>query len=235
MPRPDNGDDDGEDEEDDEDTSSDPGLDDEIASHDHQDVIEKKSTDYSQSGMKRIPGPSRTGWTKSPYPFGNNENFTLASLQDRGKVLGTPSYQTDDIDFEHYHKNDIQIFAWPDDDVADQLVAIYFEEVHLTMPLLDRLAFTECYRNFARGSDNLSHEEVIWLSTLNILFAISSFHSYLRNGQGKTQHYDHLLYLERAKILSMDQGLLYEESSISTTCATGMFCLYFIMTCSLNR
>jgi hypothetical protein len=91
------------------------------------------------------------------------------------------------------------------------------------------------YHQFTKGSDNLGIEDSIWLAMANTVFAISSVYFDLTKDPDRGSHQDHLIYCARAKMLFLDQGLLYQDARISTTSALGLLCLYFITTCRLNR
>ncbi|RDL31506.1 uncharacterized protein BP5553_09715 [Venustampulla echinocandica] len=84
-------------------------------------------------------------------------------------------------------------------------------------------------------STDLSWDDMIFLGTLNIIFAISSYYAHLKKSEHRGPHYDHLIYVARAKMLCMDQGLLYEDQGVTTICATGLLSLYYVATSRLNR
>lgn len=145
------------------------------------------------------------------------------------------SYHTEDADMEYYDTSNVNCFDWPDKGLADDLVRSYFETIHGAFPIVEKVGFMSRYSQFVQGAVDLQVEDVLWLGTLNTIFAISAVYAHLTRSRTRGHHCDHLVYLARAKILCLDQGLLYEDARIQTTSALGLLCLYFITTGRLNR
>jgi hypothetical protein len=158
---------------------------------------------------------------------------TTVGRHDSGFTLA--SYHTEDADVEYVDTSNIDPYEWPDPKVADRLIQSYLNHVHDTLPIIDKAVFMSKYRNFIRGSNDLGLEDAIWLATVNTIFAISSVYFDLSKSPERGSHRDHLIYCARAKMLSLDQGLLYQDARVSTTSALGLLCLYFIATCRMNR
>ncbi|CZR65645.1 uncharacterized protein PAC_15545 [Phialocephala subalpina] len=168
--------------------------------------------------------------------------YDTKTLAQQGSTLGThqsgytlASYHTEDADVEFVDMSNINEFDWPDYETADVLLGLYFENVHGTLPLVDREKFTTKYHDFPRGSEDLSSEDRVWLGTLNLIFAISAFYAQLIKRHDCGHHHDHLIYLKRAKVLCLDEDLLFKDARVSTARVLGLLCLYFISTCRLNR
>jgi hypothetical protein len=152
--------------------------------------------------------------------------------------IALASYHTEDADIEFFDASHIAPIDWPDPKTADALVEAYFDHVHEAFPILDRAAFMLRYKGFNRGATDLLKEDLIWLATFNIVFAIGAVYFNLTTeskDRSRTLHHDHLIFFTRAKALYLDQGLLYEDARIPTTCALGLLGLYFLATCRLNR
>ncbi|KAF8846750.1 hypothetical protein BDZ45DRAFT_755662 [Acephala macrosclerotiorum] len=178
---------------------------------------------------------SSVAWAKrtaQEYETKTQQQSTLGKTES-GYTLA--SYHTEDADVEFVDMSNVNAFDWPEYETANSLVAIYFENVHGTLPLLDKAAFNAKYNRFARGSANLSSEDSIWLGSLNIIFAISAFYAQLTKYQDRGHHHDHLIFLKRAKMLCLDEDLLFQDARISTARVLGLLCLYFVSTCRLNR
>ncbi|KAH7317930.1 fungal-specific transcription factor domain-containing protein [Rhexocercosporidium sp. MPI-PUGE-AT-0058] len=161
------------------------------------------------------------------------EAASISGKSQPALVMG--SYHTEDADVEFFDTSNINCFDWPEPEVADALVQSYFDTVHPALPIVDKINFMSQYNQFDRTSVNLSIEDVIWLGTLNTIFAISAVHAHLTRSRIRGHYCDHLIYLARAKTLCLDQGLLYEDARVHTTSALGLLCLYFVSTCRLNR
>ncbi|KAG9228484.1 hypothetical protein BJ875DRAFT_389311, partial [Amylocarpus encephaloides] len=65
-----------------------------------------------------------------------------------------------------------------------------------------------------------------WLGILNLIFAITAYYRHLSNSDYRGHHTDHLVFCARAKLLCMDESLLYRDARISTVYAMGLQCLY---------
>lgn len=161
------------------------------------------------------------------------QNESSLGTYDIGYALA--SYHTEDDDVEFVDLTGVNAFDWPDYETANDLVGLYFENVHSILPLLDRQSFFTKYGNFVRGTATLSKEDSVWLGSLNIIFAISAVYGQLSKRYGPHYHQQHLVYLKRAQILCLDQPLLFEDARVSTCRVLGLLCLYFVSTCRLNR
>jgi len=155
-------------------------------------------------------------------------------LSHTGFVL--PSYHTEDADVEVFDTSNVNLFDWPDKEAADLLVESYFTTTHEECPLVDKFNFMRRYNQFDRSSSaNLSIEDVIWLGTVNAIFAISAVHAHLTRSRNRSYDWDHLIYIARAEMLCSDAGRRCEDASVPISSALGLLCLYFIVTCRLNR
>ncbi|PVH70541.1 hypothetical protein DL98DRAFT_504521, partial [Cadophora sp. DSE1049] len=170
---------------------------------------------------------SSVAWAKRTA----DETFTGGHA---GLVLS--SYYTEDADVEFFDTSNVNPFDWPDPKLADTLVESYFATTHKACPIVDKFNFMRRYNQFDRSSSiDLSTEDIIWLGTLNTIFAVSAVHAHLTRCRNRGHDWDHLVYVARAKMLCLDAGLLYEDANVPTASALGLLCLYFIVTCRLNR
>ncbi|EPE24930.1 Zn2/Cys6 DNA-binding protein [Glarea lozoyensis ATCC 20868] len=147
-----------------------------------------------------------------------------------------PSYHIEDGDISYVvDEETLDIFEWPDIRLAHELVRNYFAHVHNAFPIIDKLSFESWYTRATPDTSSLSEDETVWLSTLNLIFAIAAYHAHLTNAQHRGAHYDHQVYCARAKKLSMDERLLYRDARLSNVSAMGLQCLYYLATCHINR
>ena len=163
----------------------------------------------------------------------SNSNETSITLQEND--LSLASYHTEDADVQGIDVSTISMFEWPDLQLGHTLVGSYFEHVHNAFPIIDKLSFEYWYTRARPGSTTLAEDETIWLGILNLIFAITAYHGHLSNSDYRGHHTDHLVFCARAKLLCMDESLLYRDARISTVCAMGLQCLYYIATVNLNR
>ena len=152
---------------------------------------------------------------------------------DTGFTLS--SYHVEDADVEYVDTSNVNPYDWPVNNLADTLVRLYFDHAHDTFPILDRARFMARYRSFERGSSNLEASDVIFLGTVNVVFAISAVFADLTNCEGQRQVDDHLIYSARAKMLCMDQSFIIQDARISTTCFLALLSLYYVSNGKLNR
>lgn len=163
----------------------------------------------------------------------NSQQDSAARGHEASMIL--VSYHTEEADVEFFDATIVQPFDWPDRNDADELVALFFTHVYPAQPLLDEATFMNQYHRFPRGSINMSPDNLIWLGTLNLIFGIGAVYRHLTKAQHRGIPSDHLVYLTRAKMLCLDQGLLYEDARVTTVSALGILALYFMATCRLNR
>jgi hypothetical protein len=174
-------------------------------------------------------------WTKKMTGDRANKNYGGLTMPDDDRIPVSIPYHTEDSDLEFYDPSNVQTYEWPAPNIADKLIQLYFEHVQPVVPLLNEPSFMERYHKFPRGSNNLSQDDLIWLSTVNMVFAISSVFSNMSKSGIKAHYQDHLQYFTRARSLYLDQRILYLDTRVSTTRALGLLSLYFISTCNLNR
>jgi hypothetical protein len=152
---------------------------------------------------------------------------------DTGFALA--SYHVEDADVEYVDTSNVSAYDWPEYNLADRLVRLYFDHAHDSFPILDRANFMARYRSFERGSTNLRPTDVIFLGTVNAVFAISAVFADLTNCENEGHVDDHLIYSARAKMLCMDQSFIFTDARISTTVFLGLLSLYYVSNCKLNR
>lgn len=162
-----------------------------------------------------------------------SQNDSALGAYETGYALA--SYHTEDDDVEFVDLKNVNAFDWPDYATANNLVGLYFDHVHGIFPILDRQSFFAKYDNFVRGAIHPSAEDSVWLGSLNIIFAISAVFGQLSKRYGPQHHQQHLIYLKRARMLCLDQPVLFEDARVSTCRILGLLCLYFVTTCRLNR
>ena len=208
----------------------------EVGSTGSLDVV-NVDTDRSETRATGHMGKSSSvTWAKRTANEVQQSGKSVASLGLDGGFTST-TYHTEDKDVDHIEPDnfDVDFFDWPDPVVADGYIESYFEHVHHTFPILDKVGFMVEYNHFERGSRDLTASQTIWLGTLNTLFAISSQYAQITEAQPRELHYEHYIYCARAKGLLVDEGFLYQDVSIKTLRALGLLSLYYMTTGRLNR
>ncbi|CAG8978305.1 hypothetical protein HYALB_00005891 [Hymenoscyphus albidus] len=181
---------------------------------------------------------SSVSWAKRTAEEVLHSGSQESSIAPQESDINISSYHTEDQDIEQLEFNPLTSFEfsheWPEPLLAEGLVQSYFKDVHNSLPILDKPTFLGEYRNFRHKSTS-TEEGHIWLGTLNLVFAISSYHADLKQSKEQRHYNSHQIYLQRAKLLCMNDNLLYKDARISTVCGLGLLCLYYTATCNLNR
>jgi hypothetical protein len=175
---------------------------------------------------------SSVAWAKRTVEECQNED-RVAGKQAIGFTLA--SYHTEDADLEVVDMSNVNPYEWPDSKLTDTFLRAYFDHVHTVFPILDKANFMVNYNGFRRGSQDITYSERIWLAKLNGVFAIMAIHAHLTKSEYQGHYNDHLVYCARAKMLCLDEGVLYQDPRVSTTRALGLLSLYFIAAGRLNR
>lgn len=216
--------------------SGDEDVDTEVGSTGSLDVVNVDTDRDDTRATGHMGKSSAVAWAKRTADECENESNQDSIMGKQDTAFVRASYLTEDADVMHVDLSNIDAFEWPEPKLADDLVQSYFDTVHIAFPILDKANFMITYNSFSRGSRMMAPDRYIWLGTLNAMFAVTSFHANLtKNEHLRGHHNDHLIYCERAKLLCMQEGLLYQDANVSTTRALGMICLYYLATCRLNR
>lgn len=154
---------------------------------------------------------------KSQYP--ENE-FTLHAV----------NYHLDDLDISV--PGPVQLYSMPSRQLADRLFDDYLTTVHPFFPIINRPLFRAQFRTFfetaARPGDK-------WLAILNMIFAISAKHAHLIDAPWRGDDNDHLVYLTRARILSMNGDVLFSHPDLQQVQVEGLIAFYLLSSDQINR
>ncbi|KAF3941479.1 hypothetical protein ABW19_dt0210187 [Dactylella cylindrospora] len=147
---------------------------------------------------------------------------------------GPRSYHLDDLApfIPLPHAEDA--FKVPDRHTADPLVESFFNTIHLAFPIIFKPQFLKEY--YAFMNDRILVQPIrTWLASLNVIFAIGSFHSNLINATGKEATSDHLTYLARAQALFFNGSILFNNPDRRQVQALGLLGIYLLATKQINR
>ena len=207
----------------------------EVGSTGSIDVINVDADQDDTRGTGHMGKSSAVAWAKRTADEYEKAVGKDTTLGHDGNGLTLASYHTEEGDLEDVDTSNVNPYDWPEVKLADALVQSYFAHVHDPFPILDKSNFMKTYRDFRRGSSDISKQEAIWLGTLNCVFAIAAVHAHLTRSEFEGHHFDHLIYSARAKRLCMDEGLLYQNARVSLARCAGLLTLYYITTGRLNR
>ena len=128
---------------------------------------------------------------------------------------------------------DVDAFALPNMDVADNLLNTYMNSVHCTYPIVGKNTFVNQYRTFFRGPPIKPGSK--WMAVLNLVFAIAAKHSHLTRAPWAGDASDHLVYFERARLLGLTAERLMDHSDMQQVQVYGLTAFYFLCIDQMNR
>jgi hypothetical protein len=150
--------------------------------------------------------------------------------QDDDLALHAVSYHLDDIDVSV--PESVDIYAMPSRDLADKLFDDYLRTVHPFFPMINRPLFSAQYRTFFDSSARPGDK---WLAILNMIFAIAAQHAHLIQAPWQGDDKDHLVYLTRARILSMNGDVLFSHPDLQQVQVEGLIAFYLLSSDQINR
>ena len=140
----------------------------------------------------------------------------------------------------NYHLDDLTILppgpvdahAMPPPELADQLFESYLTTVHPSFPIINRTLFRAQYRTFF---DNGARPCDKWLAILNLIFAIGAHYAHLVHAPWRGDPGDHLVYLTRARVLSINSDDLFCHPDLQQVQVEGLTAFYLLSTHQINR
>lgn len=158
----------------------------------------------------------------------NDSAVPLAEAQEDFRVYNS-SYHLDD--FAIATLDVVDPFELPTRDTAENLFNAYISRVHPSFPLIGKTTFTQQFRRFMAG-DSPGEK---WLAILNLIFAISAQYSHLIQAEWRGDERDHLIYFNRARILSMNGESIFQHPDLQQIQVSGLMSFYFLCTGQVNR
>ncbi|GFF66355.1 hypothetical protein CNMCM6936_008579 [Aspergillus lentulus] len=140
------------------------------------------------------------------------------------------NYHLDDMDITV--PGPVQVYWMPPRHVADQLFEDYLTTVHPFFPIISRTLFSAQYRVFFESAARPGDK---WLAILNMIFAIASKHAHLTQAPWRGDERDHLVYLTRARILSMNGDTLFNHPDLQQVQVEGLIAFYLLASDQINR
>lgn len=152
---------------------------------------------------------------------------------DANRSFTDSTYHAELGDIPTANPDEVNALDWPPPTVAKALVDSYFNQVHVSFPILSKNDFYTKFDTFPK--DQISTEDQYWLSVANMVFAIGAKFSHLTNAEFRGDNRDHLVYYARARALGMDQRTLNQDPELQHTSCLGVLGLYLLATDQLNR
>ncbi|KAJ5584534.1 uncharacterized protein N7459_004334 [Penicillium hispanicum] len=150
--------------------------------------------------------------------------------QDDDLALHAVNYHLDDLDISV--PGPVELYAIPPRQLADRLFDNYLRTVHPFFPIINRPLFSAQYRTFF---DSNAQPGDKWLAILNMIFAIGAKHAHLIEAPWRGDERDHLMYLTRARILSMNGDVLFSHPDLQQVQVEGLIAFYLLASDQVNR
>ncbi|KAJ5601458.1 hypothetical protein N7510_010992 [Penicillium lagena] len=161
---------------------------------------------------------------------GRLSNTQTDQNPDGDFTLHTVNYHLDDMDISA--PGPVQTYYMPPRQLADQLFEDYLTTVHPFYPIINRPLFRAQYQTFY---DSAARPGDKWLAILNMIFAISAKHAHLMDAPWRGDPQDHLVYLTRARILSLNGDVLFSHPDLQQVQVEGLIAFYLLASDQINR
>lgn len=149
--------------------------------------------------------------------------------QDDDLALHAVNYHLDDLDIS---TGPVETYAVPPRNLADHYFDNYLRTVHPFFPIISRPLFTAQYKTFF---DSKAQPGDKWLAILNMIFAIGAKHAALIEAPWRGDDKDHLVYLTRARSLSMNGDTLFSHPDLQQVQVEGLIAFYLLSSDQINR
>ncbi|KAJ5211775.1 uncharacterized protein N7498_003421 [Penicillium cinerascens] len=150
--------------------------------------------------------------------------------QDDDLALHAVNYHLDDMDISV--PGPVELYGMPPREHADQLFDDYLRTVHPFFPIINRPLFRAQYKTFFESNAQPGDK---WLAILNMIFAIGAKHAHLIEAPWAGDEKDHLMYLTRARILSMNGDVLFSHPDLQQVQVEGLVAFYLLSSDQINR
>ncbi|KAJ5278931.1 hypothetical protein N7478_004303 [Penicillium angulare] len=163
------------------------------------------------------------------------ESHQADEEQKEAFSLHALNYHLDDLDISV--SEPVQLYALPPRQLADRLFDEYFTNTHPFFPILSRPIYRVQYQAFidASSTPNFTRPGDKWLAILNIIFAIAAKHAHLTNAPWCGEDNDHLVFLTRARLLSMNSDVLFSHPDLQQVQVEGLIAFYLLASDQINR
>ncbi|PYI05933.1 C6 transcription factor [Aspergillus sclerotiicarbonarius CBS 121057] len=222
-------------------TPQDDGNDDEVTSP--SSIGSLDAIDRVDEDVNRTPSSRATGYMGKNSEVTWMQRVRMEAEQRSRKLPG--SYEADQegefaIHSVNYHLDDmdisvpgpVHVYWMPPRKVADKLFEDYLDTVHPFYPIISRTLFPGQYRTFFESAVRPGDK---WLAILNMIFAISAKHAHLTRAPWRGDENDHLVYLTRARILSMNGDVLFSHPDLQQVQVEGLIAYYLLASDQINR
>lgn len=140
------------------------------------------------------------------------------------------NYHLDDFDIGV--SEPVQMYWVPSRPLADKLFETYLRVAHPYFPIINRPLFCDQYGRFF---DSFALPGDKWMAILNMVFAIAANYAHVAQLDWRGDPQDHLLYLTRARMLSMSGDEVFRHPDLQQVQVEGLMAFYLISTDQIHR
>lgn len=184
-----------------------------------------------------IGGPSELSWIQDLNQ--EVEKYTISSdgispnevPTNDSEVLSRVSYFLDDQELAIYGNIDLQI--QPPQGVAERLLCLYFQTVHLSFPIISKLSFTQQVGRYY-ANPNLRPPKK-WLAILNLVFAAAAKFAHLVPQHLMQSMDSPTEYFFRAQQLATAENPLIEHPNLQQVQIEGLTAFLCMVLGHINR
>ena len=149
------------------------------------------------------------------------------TLADLPKNL---NYHLDDFDI--HVAEPVQKYWVPPRPLADTLLDTYLAVAHPYFPIINRPLFQDQYRAFF---DETVLPGDKWIAILNTIFAVAASYAQLAELEWRDEAEDHLIYLARARMLSLEGDDLFRHPDLQQVQLEGLITFYLLTIDQIHR
>ncbi|GLB05261.1 hypothetical protein AtubIFM57258_011299 [Aspergillus tubingensis] len=179
-----------------------------------------KNSEVTWMQRVRMEAEHRARKLPGPYEAEHEGEFAIHSV----------NYHLDDMDISV--PGPVHVYWMPPRKVADKFFEDYLDTVHPFYPIISRTLFRAQYKTFFESAARPGDK---WLAILNMIFAISAKHAHLTRAPWRGDENDHLVYLTRARILSMNGDVLFSHPDLQQVQVEGLIAYYLLASDQINR
>ena len=169
---------------------------------------------------------------------------SLQSHRSHGTPTNVPLPEADDnftIQQSSYHLNDMAISTYehidpyelPTTDHAQRLFTTYMLRTHPSFPIVGQENLSHQFDKFINA--DTSRAPTKWLAIMNLIFAIGAKYSHVIQADWQGDDRDHLIYFNRARMLSLDLETIFQHPDLQMIQILGLMALYLSSVDQINR
>lgn len=146
-------------------------------------------------------------------------------------------YYLDDLeldDFGEFGEN-VNAFQLPPRAVADALLDSYLATLHPFFPVINEEEFREQYQRYWSIGSPLTENILIWISTLNVIFALGEICAQALQMEWRGKPNDHILYYIRSRLVVQDFVRTLDGTDLNHIRLDALRGMYFFASNQMNR